>query len=127
MNKVLIAILLMGFTTSIQASNVLQIWKCTTNEGSTGAEVEAVSAAWLKAVQGMKGGDQLEVYLEEPIAASEIGGNFYFVLVAPSFEVWGVFNDGYEGSPAQKADEEFSKVASCSSSTISLSTKVEVE
>jgi len=127
MNKVLIAILLMGFTTIVQASNVLQIWKCTTNEDSTGAEVEAVSAAWLKAARGMKGGDQLEVYLEEPIAASEIGGDFYFVLVAPSFEAWGVFNDGYEGSPAQKADEEFFKVASCSSSTLSLSTKVEIE
>jgi len=49
MNRVLIAILLMGFTTIVQASNVLQIWSCTTNEGKTRADLEAVSSAWLKA------------------------------------------------------------------------------
>ena len=127
MNKVLIAILLMGFTTIIQASNVLQIWTCATHEGKTWADIEAVSAAWLKAARSMKGGDQLDVYLDVPIAASEGGGSFDFVLIAPSFATWGVFTDGYEGSPAQKADEDFAKVSSCSGSSIWLSTKVEVE
>jgi hypothetical protein len=127
MNKVLIAILLMGFTTVAQANNVLQIWSCTTNEGTTMAEVEVLSAAWLKAARSMKGGDKMEVYLDTPIASSEVGDNFDFVLVAPSFETWGVFQDGYEGSPAQKADEDWFKVASCSSSSIWSSTKVEVE
>ncbi len=127
MNKVLIAILLMGLTTVAQASNVLQIWLCTTNEGKTMADIEVLSAAWLKAARSMKGGDQLDVYLDTPIASSEVGDNFDFVLVAPSFETWGVFQDGYEGSPAQKADEDWFKVASCSSSSIWSSTKVEVE
>ena len=127
MNKVLIAILLMGFSIFAQASNVLQIWSCTTNEGKTMADVEVLSAAWLKAARTMKGGDQLDVYLDSPIAASEVGDNFDFVLIAPSFAVWGVFQDGYEGSPAQKADEDWFKVASCSSSSIWSSTKVDVE
>jgi hypothetical protein len=36
------------------------------------ADVEVLSAAWLKAARTMKGGDQLDVYLDSPIAASTL-------------------------------------------------------
>ena len=127
MIKVLFAILLMAVTTVVQASSVLQIWSCTLNDGKTGADATAVSEAWLKAARSMKGGDQLKVFLDVPIAAEVGGDSFDFVLQAANLETWGVFNDGYADSPAQKADEDFSIVAECGGSSLWESSELEVD
>lgn len=107
------------------ADNLLHIWNCTANDGKTMADVNAVSLAWLKAARGMKGGEAFDVYIDVPIAAQAGGGRFDFVLIAPSFESWGAFNQIYDGSPAQKADDAFGEVAECQSSSMWLSRKME--
>ena len=128
MKKVLIAILLMGITTTVQASNVLQIWRCTANEDATTEQIQAASVAWLKAARSMEGGEQIDAWVDVPIAGSSAGENsFDFVQSAPSFAAWGTWNDAYDGSPAQEADEKWGKLASCSGSSLWLSTKIEVD
>ena len=117
--------ILMAIAIPAHAASVLHIWSCELEQGKTPADAEAVSSAWLKAAKGMKGGDQLKVYLDYPIAANSGGGSFKFVLIAPSFEEWGVFNGGYEGSAAAKADEDFFSVAKCSRSSIWESNEIE--
>ena len=113
LTSVLLAIVIPAY-----AASVVQIWSCELEEGKTSEDAEAVSSAWLKAAKGMKGGDEMKVYLDYPIAAEVGGGSFNFVLVAPSFEAWGVLEDGYPDSPIAEADEAFAIVASCSGSSL---------
>jgi hypothetical protein len=107
------------------AGNVVHFWECTVDEGKTMAEVDAVSLAWLKAAKGMKGGSEFDVYIDTPIAAQAGEGRFDFVLIAPSFQSWGDFNEGYPGSAAEAADEAFGDVASCQGSSVWYSRKME--
>jgi len=107
------------------ADSVVQVWNCELDEGKTFKELEAVSQAWLKAARGMKGGEELEVYLNYAVGAGEDAEGILFILIAPSFESWGAFEDRYEDSPAAEADTAFSDVASCSTPSLWGSTKIE--
>ena len=109
----------------VYANTVSQVWTCQLRDGKTGADARAVSAAWLQVARGMKGGDGLEVYVLSPLVADTSADHFLFVLNAPSIEQWGVFNGGYENSPAAKADEDFDQVASCSRNSLWESVQVE--
>jgi hypothetical protein len=123
--KFLAVLLLVLVAFPAQAANLLHIWKCTMDEGRTMEEVDAASLAWLKAARGMPGGEEFDVYIDTPIAAPAGEGRFDFVLIAPSFKAWGDFNEGYEGSAAQKADDAWGEVASCQGSAVWLSRKME--
>lgn len=109
----------------VYADSIVHIWSCTLEEGKTPSDAVDVSKAWLKAAQGMKGGKDIEVYLEAPIAANVGDGSFNFVLIIPDATTWGVFNDAYENSTAAEADEAFAQVAGCSSSSLWESIKIE--
>jgi hypothetical protein len=119
-----IAAILMAMVMPAQAA-VLHIWACTAHDGKSAEDVQAVSAAWLKAAKSMDGGADLQVILTTPFAAEGDTGTFNFVVIAPSHGAYGTFNDGYEGSAAQKADAGFAGVAACSGSTIWESNPVE--
>ena len=73
----------------------------------------------------MKGGKDLEVYVEFPIAAAAGDGGFSFVLIAADTKTWGVFNNDYANSPAAKADEAWAEIATCSASSLWQSVKIE--
>jgi hypothetical protein len=67
----------------------------------------------------MKGGDQLEAYLHYPVVAQMGEHDFLFVIKAPSMEKWGMFSDGYVGSPAQKVDKmKFDELCDCPDSAL---------
>lgn len=106
------------------ADSILQIWSCKLHDGKSQADAEAVSAAWLKAAKTMEGGKDLKVYHDYPIAANAGDGEFAFVMVANDAKTWGLFNNNYDESPAAKADEEWTKVASCSRSAIWASVEI---
>jgi len=117
--------ILLAIVMPVHAASALQVWECTLKEGKTPQDAEAVSIAWLKAAQGLKGGDQMDVYLTYPVAAEAGGGRFNFVMVVPSFADWGEFENGYEGSAAAKADDDFADIATCSGSSLWASVKME--
>jgi hypothetical protein len=117
MTKTIIGALLLGAFNYANA-DVVQVWECTLHDGKTGAELEKVSSAWLAAAKGMKGGSELKVYHEMPLAANAGEGGFNFVLTAPDAAIWGTFWNGYGGSAASKADEDWDKVADCSGSSL---------
>jgi len=50
---------------------------------------------------------------------------FTFVLVVDSLTNWGAFEDAYEGSDAEKVDQDWDEVADCKSSSIWTSMKIE--
>jgi hypothetical protein len=113
------------FTVPAYADSIVQLWSCKLNDDKTWADLTAVSSAWLKAAKSMEGGDDLEAYLEFPIAADAGDGDFTFVMVVADTKTWGVFNDDYPDSPAGQADEAWGEVASCSSSSLWASVEIE--
>ncbi len=112
-------------TAPAYSDSVVQLWNCKINDDKTTADLVAVSEAWLKAAKSMKGGEELEVYLDFPIAAQAGDGDFTFVMVIGDTKLWGVFNDGYPDSPAGEADEAWAEVATCSGSSIWASVPIE--
>ena len=121
----LFAILISAFALPVSAASAVQVWRCQTHDGKTQEDVIAVSKAWLDAAKTMKGGEELEVYVGFPIVGAMSLSEFNFVLVANDMETWGTFWNGYNDSPAEKADEEFLKAATCSGSTLESSVKIE--
>ena len=112
-------------STAASADSVVQLWNCKVDDNKTPADVVAVSSAWLKAAKSMEGGEDLEVFVEFPMAANAAFGEFTFVLVSADAKTWGLFNNGYADSPAAEADEAWNAVASCSSSSLWESIKIE--
>jgi len=73
----------------------------------------------------MKGGEEFKAYTNYPVAPSNTSINV--VVVAPSFKAWGVFLDGYPGSPVQKVDMDMNEIATCSDGSVWASVEVEVK
>jgi hypothetical protein len=117
-------IVLMAYISPAHADSVVQLWTCQLNEGKTRAELTEVSKAWMEAARSMDGAEEFEGFLEFPIAADD-GSVFTFVLVAGSATSWGTFQDAYEGSVAEKVDEDWGEVADCSKSSLWSSVKLQ--
>jgi len=129
MKKIIIASLtasvLFLFAAPAYADSILQLWSCKLNDGKTGADVIAASSAWLKAAKTNEGGEDIEVFVDFPIAADAGDDDFTFVLVVADTKTWGVFNQDYLDSPAGEAEEAWSEVATCSVSSLWESVEIE--
>ena len=129
MNKKLIRVLTgaltLAFSGSIYADNIVQVWECNLRDGKSSEDLTAVTTAWTKAARSMKGGSEIDVFLETPLVAAGGAGAFNFVMVIPDATSWGTFNDGYDGSAANNADEAWNMVASCSKSSLYSSAEIE--
>lgn len=101
------------------SAQVTQVWSCEEEEGATETNLKAAAAEWLEAAKTMKGGENMEVTLFFPVAVDKTGEtDFLFVVTAPSFAEWGLFWDGYEGSPASKVDQGSNSKAICPDSAL---------
>jgi hypothetical protein len=104
--SVVMSVMMIGAAPAF-SSQATQIFACEQDDDTSEDDLRAQSKAWLKAARQMKGGAGLEAYLYFPVAVNlPKETDFFFVVVAPSFEQWGVFWDGYQGSPAAKVDDE---------------------
>jgi hypothetical protein len=115
--------LLLGSFSAANAE-VVQVWTCTLKDGKSNADLAKVSSDWLAAVRGMKGGAEINVYHEFPLAATPGADGFNFIMEAPDPEAWGALMGGYNGSAAAKADDAWDQVASCSGSSLWNSVKI---
>jgi len=89
------------------SARVSQVFTCEIEDEATEKQVKEGASKWLKAAKEQKGGENLEAFIYFPVAVDDMGeSDALFLVVAPSFEEWGVFWDGYEGSPAAKIDVE---------------------
>jgi hypothetical protein len=121
MKKIIIASLtasVMFLFTASAFADVMEVMNCKFNDDKTGADLVAVSSAWLKAAKSMEGGEDLEVYLDFPLVADTEDGEFLFVAVFADMKTFGVFMNGYSGSPAAEADEAWYEVATCSGNSL---------
>jgi hypothetical protein len=102
---VLISMLLV-VAVSAYSSECVQMWKCEMDEDTTEEQVIAMAQEWLKAAKKVKGGEKLKAYVYFPVAVNfDDDSDFIFVVVAPSFEKWGIFWDNYGASEAGKLED----------------------
>jgi hypothetical protein len=129
MKKIIIASLTASvmflFTAPAYADSIVQLWSCKINDGKTEDDLVAASSAWLKAAKTNEGGEDIEAFLEFPIAADNGDDDFTFVLVVADTKVWGAFNHDYFDSPAGEAEEAWGEVATCSASSLWASVEIE--
>ncbi len=129
MKKIIIASLTASvmflFTAPAYADSIVQLWSCKLNDGKTAADVVAASSVWLKAAKTNEGGEDIEAFVEFPIAANTGDDDFTFVLVVADTKTWGVFNHDYLDSPAGEAEEAWGEVATCSVSSLWESVEIE--
>ena len=101
------------------AVEAVQMFKCEMEDEATEDDLRAVALEWLTAARQMKGGEKLEVYLYFPLAVNMTGDTDFLLMVhAPSVEQWGVFWDGYKGSPASMVDQGSASKAICPDSAL---------
>ena len=115
----MLVFMLMFVAAPAYSAEVIQIFHCQQDEDATDKDVAAAASEWLKAAKTMKGGDQLEASLHFPVVAHMGEYDFLFVIKAPSMEKWGMFMDGYNGSPAQEIDKKkFDNICACPDSSL---------
>jgi hypothetical protein len=101
---VVMSVLMIGAAPAF-SSQATQIFACEQDDDTTEAQLRAQAQEWLTAARGMKGGENLNVFVYFPVAVNALReADFYFMVVVPSFAEWGTFWDGYSGSPAAKVD-----------------------
>ena len=99
-------------------SEAIQIFNCEFEGETTEDDVLTMGAKWLKAAKTIKGGENIQVYIRYPVAASVDDIDFKFVLVTPDFAQWGEFTDNYEMSTIVEIDDELEKIATCNDSSM---------
>jgi hypothetical protein len=103
----------------------LHIITCQQDDELTDEKLEAISEEWLKAAKTVKGGENLKLYLNFPVAAKAGEVDVAIMLIAPSFAEWGAFMDNYAGSAAEDADSKHQDGLDCANGTLWESFKVE--
>ena len=96
----------------------LHIVTCQQDDELTDEKLEAVSAEWLKAAKTVKGGENLELRLNFPVAAKAGEIDVAIMLIAPSFAEWGAFMDNYAGSAAADVDANNQDGLDCANGTL---------
>jgi len=110
------------------SAEVTHMWKCELDDDASEQAVREHVGEWLKAAKQMEGGENLEAYVLFPVAVNATGEHDLMILVvAPSFQEWGKFWDGYEGSPAAEVETRDDHMIVCPDSAMWESFKVEVE
>ena len=99
-------------------SDAIQIFNCEYEGDATEDDVHAMAGKWLAAAKATKGGENIEIYIRFPVAASVDDIDFKFVLVTPDFAEWGEFTDAYDLSKLQEIDDELEKIATCNDASL---------
>ena len=99
-------------------SEAIQIFNCEYEGDATEEDVFGMAEKWLAAAKTLKGGENLQIVVRFPVAASVDDIDFKFVLVTPTFAEWGQFTDNYEASKLQEIDDELFKVADCNDASM---------
>ena len=123
--QLLIVSMMMILTAPAWADAALHTVLCEQDDELTDEKVEAISVEWLKAAKTIKGGENLELYLNFPVAAKVGEVDVALILIAPSFAEWGMFMDNYPGSAAEAVDEKHADGLDCGNGTLWESLKIE--
>jgi hypothetical protein len=106
------------FIASPVHAEAIQIFNCEYEGDATEDDIFDMAGKWLAAAKTLKGGENLQVIVRFPVAASVDDIDFKFVIVTPTFAEWGDFTDAYEASKLQEIDDELYKIADCNDASL---------
>jgi hypothetical protein len=106
------------FATPAWSAAVVHAIQCEQDEETSDEKVEAISVEWLKAAKTIKGGENLKLRLNFPIAAKMGEVDVVVLILAPSFTEWGAFMDNYPESAAEAVDEKYVDDLDCGNGTL---------
>lgn len=122
MKKVMGSMLVLALLIAVvpaNATRVSQVFRCEQDDDATEKQINALAKEWVQAARTMKGGENIEAWVYYPVAVNDMGeSDLLFIVVAPSFEEWGVFWDNYEGSAAAKVDGKSQDLFICPDSAL---------
>lgn len=116
--RMMIASILLIMAAPAWSAQVLHALQCEQDEETSDEKVEAITTEWLKAAKTIKGGENLRVRLNFPVAAKVGEVDVVVLIVAPSFTEWGAFMDNYPGSAAEAVDEKYEDDMDCGNGTL---------
>ena len=89
----------------------VQWWRCELIGDATEEQVLEHAQKWLAAVRTVKGGKNLQLYVNFPVVVNATAQfDLLLMLVAPNFEEWGEFWDNYGDSEAGDVEEASEKI-----------------
>lgn len=95
--RALVVVLLLFIAVPLHATTLVQVFPCTINEGNTEEDVAVYIAEYLKSARSIKGGADMEIYINSALAPKSTG--IEIVTIFPSFAAWGHFIDDLPASP----------------------------
>ena len=122
--RLIIVSILMMVAAPAWTDGVMHVVLCDQDEEVTDDQVEAIAAEWFKAAKAVKGGENLALRLNFPVAAKAGEVDVAIMLIAPSFAEWGAFMDNYAGSAAEDIDSKHQDGLDCANGTLWESFKV---
>jgi hypothetical protein len=123
--RLMIISMLLMLAAPAWSDSALHVLNCEQDEETTDEQVEVIASEWLKAAKAVKGGENLELYLNFPVAAKVGEVDVAMILIAPSFSEWGAFMDNYPGSAAEGIDDKYEDDLDCGNGTLWESVKIE--
>jgi hypothetical protein len=114
----LIIVSIFMFIASPVHAEAIQIFNCQYEGEATEDDVFDMAGKWLAAAKTLKGGENLQIVVRFPVAASVDDIDFKFVIVTPTFAEWGDFTDAYDASKLQEIDDELYKIAECNDASL---------
>jgi len=123
--RLIIVSILMVVAAPAWTDAAMHIILCDQDEEVTDDQVEQIAAEWFKAAKAVKGGENLEFYLNFPIAAKSGEVDVAIMLKAPNFSEWGAFMDNYPGSAAEDIDDKYEDELDCGDGSLWESLKIE--
>ena len=115
--RMMIVSMLMVFAAPAWSAAVLHSVQCQQGEISD-EQLDVIAKDWLKAARSIKGGENLQLRMNFPVAAKMDEVDVVMLIVAPSFAEWGEFMDNYPGSEAEAMDEKHGAKLSCGNGTL---------
>ena len=115
--QILTISMLMIFVAPAWSAAVLHSVQCQQGDISD-EELDVIAKDWLKTARSIKGGENLQLRMNFPVAARVDEVDVVMLIVAPSFAEWGEFMDNYTGSEAEAMDEKHGTKLSCGNGTL---------
>ena len=120
--KTIVALMLISMLMIVAApaysQEVIQAFQCSMDEDATDDAIMALAKEWVAAAKKMKGGENIEVTMHQPIVGEMGERDFVFLLKAPSLEEWAVFTAGYADSALEDIDDKLEELCDCPDSAL---------
>ena len=113
----IIVSMLMIFAAPAWSAAVIHVVQCQQGDISD-EQLDAVAKDWLKTARSIKGGENLQLRMNFPVAAKVDDIDVVMLIIAPSFAEWGEFMDNYSGTEAEAMDEKHEGELSCGNGTL---------